>query len=280
MISPIEKALLGVMIIIIMFGLGATLTTDNFKTALKKPKGVLIGFFSQFGFMPILAYLLATILDLTPEQAISLVLIGCLPAGTTSNMFSYFSRGDVALSISMTVASTLGAIVMMPVLLFFYTEGFVHQLNLTHQLGSEEPFVIPIPNIVTSLVAILIPVSLGMVLKRFSPGWAKAAEDTAGFFGILVILFLILSWVPRNFGAMIETSWNVYVAAFLFGIAGFTVGYGFSRLWRLNPRLSRTVSLETGIQNGPLSFAIILLSFRNSCKARSCGSLCSIPSLS
>jgi len=262
MISPIEKALLGIMIIIIMFGMGATLTTDNFKTALKRPKGILIGFTSQFGFMPLLAFALARFLNLPPEQAISLILIGCLPAGTTSNMFSYFSRGDVALSISMTVASTLGCIIMMPLLLSFYAEPFVMELNQAYAMSNEDPFVIPTKNIVTSLIAVLVPVCLGMVLKRFHAGWAKAAEDTAGFMGIIVILFLIASWVPRNFGALLTTSWNVYVSAVLIGFTGFLFGYAFSRLWRLHPRLSRTVSLETGIQNGPLSFAIIILSFQ------------------
>ncbi len=261
MLSPIEKTLLSVMILIIMFGMGSTLTGENFKTAMKKPKGMLIGFLSQFGFMPLLAYTLATVLKLSPEQAISLVLVGCLPAGTTSNMFSYFSRGDVALSISMTVASTTAAIFLMPILLTFYTDGWVLAINETHKLSSDETFVIPVKSMVTSMLAVLFPVLLGMVLKRYHKGWAKAAEDTAGFMGIIVILFLIASWVPRNFSAMLDTPINVYIAALMIGFTGFALGYGFARLLGLHPRLCRTVSLETGIQNGPLSFAIILLSF-------------------
>src|SRR6056297_3129972 len=91
LLYPIDKALLAVMILIIMFGMGASLTADDFKGAIRRPKLILVGFLSQFGFMPLIALGLSLILKLPPAAAIALILVGCLPGGTTSNLFAYFA---------------------------------------------------------------------------------------------------------------------------------------------------------------------------------------------
>src|SRR5690606_6744214 len=148
----------------------ASLTPADFRTVLRRPRGVLIGFLSQFGVMPLIAVGLAWLLNLPPSLAIALILIGCLPGGTTSNMFTYFARGSVALSISMTTASTILALVMMPLLLELYGAGFARQIDATLRAeGAEAGFVIPRLNVVVSLLLVLIPVVLGMILRRRSP---------------------------------------------------------------------------------------------------------------
>jgi bile acid transporter len=258
-----DQALLALMIFVIMLGMGSSLTVDDFRAVARKPRGVLIGFISQFGLMPFLAFTLATILKMPPAFAIALILIGCLPGGTTSNMFAYFSRGSVALSISMTTASTVMALLMMPIILKLYTGGFTSQITASMQdSGSGAEFVIPTGNIISSLVLVLIPVALGMILRRKSPGWAKTAEDTAGFVAILVILYLLLTAFIRHGGLFVRTPVEVYIGAIGIGLAGFFFGYWFSRLLGVFPLFQRAISLETGIQNGPVSFAIILLSFQ------------------
>ena len=258
-----DQALLALMIFVIMLGMGSSLTVDDFRAVARKPRGVLIGFISQFGLMPFLAFTLATILNMPPAFAISLILIGCLPGGTTSNMFTYFSRGSVALSISMTTASTVMALVMMPIILKLYTGGFTSQITAAMQdSGTGAEFVIPTGNIISSLVLVLIPVGMGMILRRKSPGWAKTAEDTAGFVAILVILYLLLTAFIRHGGLFVRTPVEVYIGAVGIGLAGFFFGYWFSRLVGVFPLFQRAISLETGIQNGPVSFAIILLSFQ------------------
>ncbi len=257
-----DQILLALMIFVIMLGMGSSLTTDDFRAVFRKPRGVLIGFISQFGLMPLIAFTLATVLQLHPAFAISLILIGCLPGGTTSNMFTYFSRGSVALSISMTTASTVLAIFMMPVLLKLYTIGFTNQITAAMQAaGSDAEFVIPTKNIITSLILVLVPVGIGMFIKSKWPDWAKTAEDTAGFMGIIVILYLVGTAFIRHAGLLAQTPIEVYIAAISVGLIGFFFGYYFSRLLGVPPIFQRAVSLETGIQNGPLAFAVILLSF-------------------
>lgn len=258
-----DQALLALMIFVIMLGMGSSLTVDDFRAVARKPRGVLIGFISQFGLMPFLAFTLATVLKMPPAFAISLILIGSLPGGTTSNMFTYFSRGSVALSISMTTASTVMALAMMPIILKLYTGGFTSQITASMQdSGSGAEFIIPTGNIISSLVLVLIPVALGMLLRRKSPGWAKTAEDTAGFVAILVILYLLLTAFIRHGGLFLRTPVEVYIGAIGIGLAGFFFGYWFSRLLGVFPIFQRAISLETGIQNGPVAFAVILLSFQ------------------
>ncbi len=256
--------MLALMIFVIMLGMGASLTLDDFRAVGRRPRGVLIGFMSQFGLMPLLAFTLATILKLPPAFAIALILIGCLPGGTTSNMFTYFSRGSVALSISMTTASTIMALIMMPILLKIYTPAFTSQISASLQAsGAESEFVIPTGNIISSLVMVLVPVIMGMILRRKSPSWAKTAEDTAGFVGIIVILYLVLTAFIRHGNYFLQTPVTVYIGAVGIGLAGFFFGYWMSRAMGMYPLFQRAISLETGIQNGPVSFAVILLSFTN-----------------
>ncbi len=262
LLYPIDQVLLAVMIFSIMFGMGASLTIDDFKTVMRYPRGILIGFLSQFGLMPFFAYGLAVFLNLPPAYAISIILIGCLPGGTTSNMFAYFARGSVALSIAMTTASTIMALIMMPILLELYTAEFTAALTSELQLaGTGAEFVIPTGNIITSLVLVLVPVAMGMFLRAKSQVWAKTAEDTAGFMGIIVIIYLIGTAFARHSGLMLQTPIEIYIAAVCVGLLGFLFGFWMSRLFRLSPIFQRAISLETGIQNGPIAFAIILLSF-------------------
>lgn len=262
LLNALDQGLLLLMILIIMFGMGASLTPRDFAHALERPRAIVIGFLSQFGLMPLLAFTLAHLLGLPPALAIALILVGCLPGGSTSNMFAYFARGAVALSISMTAASTVLALVMMPILLEFYASGFADTITgALASEGEEATFVIPHKNIIISLLLVLFPVAMGMVLRHVSPSWAKTAEDTASFTGIIVILFLLGSVSLRHGELFLRTPGIVYLASIGIGLTGFLFGYGMAKLVRLPYRHRRTISLETGIQNGPIAFAIILLSF-------------------
>ncbi len=262
LLYPIDKVLLALMILIIMFGMGASLTADDFKGALRRPRLILIGFLSQFGFMPLIALGLSLALNLPPAAAIALIMVGCLPGGTTSNLFTYFARGQVALSISMTTASTIMALVMTPLLLDLYTRPFTQRIS--EAIGGDTTYVIPTSDIVVSLLLVLVPVCGGLILRRFSTGWAKVAEDTAGFVGMIVILYLIVTATLRHFPLIFSTPWPVYLASISLGLFGFLFGYYLSQLLGAYPIQQRAISLETGIQNTPIAFAIILLSFPES----------------
>jgi len=251
MLTPLETTLLGIMMMVIMLGMGASLTFRDFLIAFKKPKGVLVGLVCQFGIMPFLGYLLAVLLGLPPALAVGLILMGCMPGGTTSNIFAYFSKGALALSIMMTSVSTLCAVVFVPTLIAFYSE----------LAGVTGEFAIPASNVAQVLVVLLVPTLIGMVLRKVNPNVGAAAELLGSMLGIFVILFLIVSWVPRNYQLLLSTPWYVFFAAVGLGLIGMVLGYFLSRVLKQDPLRSRTISLETGIQNGPLAVLIVTLTF-------------------
>ena len=121
MVTEFETKLLGFMMMIIMLGMGASLTWRDFLIAFRKPKGVIVGLVCQYGIMPALGFALAQVLGLPPAIAVGLILMGCMPGGTTSNIFTYFSKAVLALSIMMTSVSTLVALGMVPATLAFYS---------------------------------------------------------------------------------------------------------------------------------------------------------------
>lgn len=249
MLSELETKLLGLMMMVIMLGMGASLTFKDFAIALRKPQGVFVGLVCQYGIMPALAYVLATALQLPPGYAVGLILMGCMPGGTTSNIFTYFSKGDLSLSILMTIGSTIVAIFMVPLTLKFYSQGI------------QGNWQIPSGNVIQVLFVLLVPTVIGIALRKWNANVGAVIEMIGGLLGVAVILFLMGSWVPRNFQLLMETGFPVYGAAIGLGLFGFALGYGLSRLLRQTPRRGRTIALETGIQNGPLAVLIVLLTF-------------------
>jgi BASS family bile acid:Na+ symporter len=247
MIGAFEQAVLALMIFAIMLGMGASLTPRDFYLALRRPQGLAIGLFCQYGFMPLIGVLLVAVLDPPPAIAAGILIMACMPGGTTSNIFTYFSKGNLALSVLMTVTSTVAGIVVIPLLLVFYAAA----LHLE----------IPRENVIATLVLLLLPVGAGMVLRRFSANAGAVTEFFGSALALFFIVFLMASWVPRNWRFLTETSASTYLAAIGLGVIGIAAGYAFARLLRLHPRNARTIALETGIQNGPLAIAIIAFTF-------------------
>ncbi|EYR64384.1 transporter [Actinotalea ferrariae CF5-4] len=260
-VTEFEQVLLVALVFVIMFGLGAGLTPRDFASALRRPQGLLIGWLTQFGIMPFLAFVLVLVfvLPLPTEYAVPVaigaLLMGAVPAGTTSNVFTYFSKGNLALSVMMTTNSTLWALVMTPLALVLYGNRF---------LPADSELQIPIENIVVTLVVLLVPVVIGMLIRRYSANVGAVLELMGGLVGVFFIVFLLVTWVPRNWRLLAITPWQVYAVSVLLGLLGITIAYLISKAIRLHPANARTVALETGIQNGPLAIAIILLSFPDS----------------
>lgn len=248
MVGAFEQALLALMIFVIMLGMGASLTPRDFYLALRRPFGLGIGVISQYGFMPLIGFLLATFLVVPETIALGILIMACMPGGTTSNIFTYFSKGNLALSVLMTVTSTVIGVVMIPLVLVLYASA----LNLE----------IPRENIIVTLVLLLVPVAIGMVLRKLSANVGAVTEFFGSALALFFILFLMVSWIPRNWQFLLDTTPATYIASIGLGVFGITIGYLFARALKLHPRNARTVALETGIQNGPLAIAIIVFTFQ------------------
>ena len=247
MLTELETKLLGVMTMVIMLGMGAALTWRDFMLAFRRPRGVLIGLFCQYGVMPLLGFTLAMVLGLAPALAIGLILMSCMPGGTTSNIFTYFSKGVLALSIVMTCVSTMLALVAVPALLAFYPK----------LAGISGEFRIPAENVAQVLVIMLVPTLIGMVVRKLNANIGATLELIGSSLGIVVIVFLIVSWVPRNYQLLLSTPWTVYFAVIGLGLFGMALGYLVSRVFKQDKNSARTIALEIGIQNGPLAVLIV-----------------------
>jgi BASS family bile acid:Na+ symporter len=254
-VNETEQTLLRVFVLIIMFGLGAGLTPKDFALALRRPWGLVIGWITQFGIMPLTAYVLivTVLLPFSSSEGILLVALGALimgsvPAGTTSNLFTYFSKGNLALSVTMTVNSTLWAFVMTPAMLFIYSNF----------LGLDESLSVEFGELALVIFGLIVPVGLGMLVRRLSANVGAVLELIGGVFGLIFIPFLIIIWVPRNWELLMTTEWPTYVVAIGMGLVGITVAYYLAKLIRVHPMNARTISLETGINNGPLAIAVIV----------------------
>jgi BASS family bile acid:Na+ symporter len=254
-VNEFEQTLLRIFILTIMFGLGAGLTPKDFSLALRRPWGLFIGWITQFGIMPLTAYvLIVTVLfPFSNSTDIMLVALGALimgsvPAGTTSNLFTYFSKGNLALSVVMTINSTLWAFIMTPAMLFIYSRF----------IGLDESLTVEFSELALVIVGLIIPVALGMLLRKFSSNVGAVLELVGSVVGLLFIPFLIAIWVPRNWQLLVTTDWPTYVVAIGLGLVGITVAYYISKLLKLHPMNARTIALETGINNGPLAIAVIV----------------------
>jgi BASS family bile acid:Na+ symporter len=247
MVGQLEQVLSAIVVFFVMLGMGASLTPGDFGRALRQPQGVAIGLACQYGIMPLLGFTLVKVLDLPDAVAIGLLIIACMPGGTTSNMFTYFARGNLALSVLMTVASTVCGVVAIPMLLSLYAGA----LDLK----------IPQENIVLVLIILMLPVAIGMLIRRGSERAGAMTERAGSLLGIFFILFLIVAWVPRNWQFLMDAQPGLYVAAIMLGLAGIVFGYLMARLLRMDRTDARTVAIETGLQNGPLAFSIIAITF-------------------
>lgn len=253
MLSGAEKALLGVLLIVLMTGMGATLDRPQVATVLRKPRGVVIGLLSQFGWMPLIAFGLAWICGLPDELALGLLIVGCTPGGTTSNLYAWLARADLALSIAMTACSTAAAVVLMPAVLWLYGRSF-----------TDASFALPIKDIVVTLLLVLLPVALGMFIRSRSLSAAGITEKAGSAAGIIVLLLLVASGLFNNSHIFATIPVGGYVAALLLGLIGMGLGFGAAWIGGLEQAQRRSVALETGIQNSALAFGIILTSFPES----------------
>lgn len=249
-VGAVEQALLAAMIFVIMLGMGASIRGADVRAALGARGAFLTGMACQFGLMPLIAFGLAWAFALPAPVALALVMIGATPGGTTSNLFTFWARGDVALSVAMTVASTLAAVVMMPALIWLYAGAAV--------AGG---VAVPYGTIAVTLALVLVPTVIGIAVRARSEAAGRRLEAVGSAVGMGLILLLIATFAIRHGALVRATPGSEIAAAVLLSVLGFVAGRAAAAAAGLTPRAGRTVSLETGIQNTPLTITVIGLSF-------------------
>ena len=250
MLSGLDKLLIATLTLVLMVGMGASLTPGDYRRALERPRAILIGLLSQFGWMPLLAYLAIRSLGLEGTDALGLLLMACTSGGNASNMFSYFSRADLALSVSMTAVSTLASVVMMPTLLYAYAASL-----------SQASMQIPYLAVMGTLALMLLPIGGGMWIRHRSARIAARVERVGAVAGAVLLALLLITSVSDQLDLLLSAEDASLLACLFVAASGMALGYMVARLAGLGPRQRQAVSLETGVQNAPLAIAVILATF-------------------
>ena len=228
----------------VMFTMGLTLKATDFQRILRDPRPILVGVLLQFILMPLLAVVLAKMFGLSNQLTAGLVLIGCCAGGTASNVISYLARADLALSISMTVCSTLVGVIATPLLTGFYLSTTV-DVDTTGML-------------VSIVQIVLIPVLMGVMLNHLFPAFIRPVTPHLPTLSILIILTIIAIVVALNSDSLLEIGAPTLVAVVLHNLGGMCGGFYLSRMLGFDTRQSHTIAVEVGMQNSGLGVALAL----------------------
>ena len=232
---------------VVMFGMGLTLRLQDFKIVFSRPKDVVIGCLAQFTVMPLLAWGLARLFSLDEALALGVVLVGCCPGGTASNVITYLAKGDLALSVGMTGVSTLLAPFLTPL--------------LTWALAGKSVNVDVASMFLSILWVVILPIVVGLIIKALWPKFTEKAVDYLPAFSSVAIAFIVAIIIAANADKLLAGGLVIVLVVMLHNICGLGVGYLIGRLLGLSEPKKRAISIEVGMQNSGLASSLATLHF-------------------
>jgi BASS family bile acid:Na+ symporter len=230
-----------------MFGMGLTLTAADFRDVFRRPRDVLIGVVGHYLIMPGIAWLLAVGLRLPPEIAVGVILVGCCPSGTASNVMTFLARGDVALGVSIALVSTLIAPLATPALVSLLAGKWM-------DINTESLFM-------DIVQVVIVPIVLGLIAKTLFRRQAAACVKALPLVSTVAIVFIIAIIVALNQPKILSNGLLILAAVVLHNLLGFALGYGFARMFGMDLAKRKAVTLETGMQNSGLGAALAAAHF-------------------
>src|SRR5699024_3565225 len=237
-IAPYISLLLG----IIMFGMGLTLKAKDFAIVFKKPIPVIIGILAQYIIMPVVAFALAKLLNLSPELAAGLVLVGACPGGTASNVMVYLAKGDVPLSVAMTSCSTLLAPILTPLVLLLFAGEWI-------PVNAGSMFL-------SIVQVIIIPIVLGILMNEVVPKAVEKSTEALPLVSVVAIVAIVAAVVSGNRYTIATTGALLFVAVILHNVFGLLFGYLVGAMTGLDVTQRRAISIEVGMQNSGLGASL------------------------
>ena len=232
---------------IVMFGMGMTLRFEDFKLVFQRPKDVLVGAVAQFTIMPGLAWLLATIFQLPPELAVGVILVGTCPGGTSSNVMTYLARGDVPLSVSMTMTTTILAPVVTPLLTWWLAGAWIE---------------ISLASMMISIVQVVVmPIVLGIIINKLFGDFVRKAIKLLPLISVIAIVLIVGGVVSVSAKQIMETGLLIMAVVMLHNLLGYTLGFVIAKALRMNLAKSKAISIEVGMQNSGLASSLALMHF-------------------
>lgn len=243
----VNTSVINPMLGIIMFGMGLTLTPHDFKIVLSRPTDILIGCIAQFTIMPITAWALATLFQLPKDLALGVILVGCCPGGTASNVITYLAKGDLALSVGMTAVSTILAPILTPTITWIMAGTFIH--------------VDAIAMLMSIVYVVLLPIATGFIFQRFMPHFTAKITKYLPAFSSLMIALLVAIIVGHNANKLMSNGLLIIFVVMLHNVCGLSLGFITGKLMGLRYDKRIAVSIEVGMQNSGLASSLANIHF-------------------
>lgn len=246
-LQQIRPTIINYLLGVVMFGMGLTLNLNDFKIVFSRPKDVVIGCLAQFTIMPLLAWALARLFSLDEALALGVVLVGCCPGGTASNVITYLAKGDLALSVGMTGVSTILAPLLTPL--------------LTWALAGKSVDVDVVGMLLSILWVVILPIAIGLIVKWIWPKFTEKTIDYLPAFSSIAIATIVAIIIAANAQKLMTGGLTIIVVVMLHNICGLSLGYLIGQLLRLTEPKKRAVSIEVGMQNSGLASSLATLHF-------------------
>ena len=238
-----------------MLGLGLSLTIDDFKRVLKYPKAMSVALMCQMVLLPLLCFFLAKLSGLSPALTVGMMLLAASPGGATSNLYSHLAKGDVALNISLTAVNSLLSLFMLPLIV---------NLSLNHFMESGQFIPLQFKKVAEVFTIVLVPVTIGMLIKKLRPGFADRISKTVKIASALLLIIIIVTLIIREKQVLVDNFSVLGLPLLLFNLMSLSVGYFIPKILKVEKKQAIAISMEIGIHNGTFAIYIALNILQNS----------------
>lgn len=258
----VQTSWVNYLLMIVMFGMGLTLKLEDFKLVFTRPKDILIGCVAQFTVMPLLAFALGKIFGLDAALLAGVILVGTCPGGTSSNVITYLSKGDVALSVGMTSVNTLLAPLLTPA--------------ITYLLLRTTVTVDPISMFLSIIKVVIIPIALGFIINKLFGKVTQKLVKVLPTISVIAICLIVAAVVSHNSEKIMTTGLVVFAVVILHNLLGYACGFGIGRLLHMSVPKTKAISIEIGMQNSGLATSLAGTAFPDLAMATVPGAIFSV----
>ena len=250
------------LLMIVMFGMGLTTKLSDFAIVFQRPRDIIIGCAAQFIIMPLLAFVLGKAFNLNDELLVGVVLVGTCPGGTSSNVITYLSKGDTALSVGMTSINTLLAPFLTPLLTYLY-------LRTSVSVDAKAMFL-------SIIQVVIVPIGLGVLVNRLFGKYTQRIRDSLPLVSVTAICLIVASVVSHNSAKILSTGAIIFVVVILHNLLGYLLGYLIGVLFKMDLPRKKAVAIEIGMQNSGLETTLAGSAFPNLTMATVPGAIFSV----
>ncbi|MCE7990767.1 MAG: bile acid:sodium symporter family protein [Roseivirga sp.] len=251
----LSALIVAVALMCIMFGMGLSLTVNDFKRIVREPRAVLIGLTNQLILVPLIGFALVSLLDLSPAVSIGIMILVACPGGATSNLISHLARGDTALSVTLTAVASLITVITIPLIIRFALSEFQ---------GEDRKVTLDVFQTIGQLLMIVVvPVAIGMIIRARATAFALKMDKPVRVASGVLLAVITLALIVKERSNIIPYLEQAGLPTVLLCVTTMVLGFFSARLFRLKTRQAVSISIESGIQNSALAITIATVTLQD-----------------